>query len=80
MNDEYKSPYERARIVFDRIVWDLERFEEKHQMTSDEFARKFSNAELPEEEDFFDWRIKVVAFRRMVAKFGFRRATKEKKQ
>ncbi|MDE3091840.1 MAG: hypothetical protein KGJ80_20910 [Chloroflexota bacterium] len=43
----------------------LRRYEKKYKMTSAEFYRRFQAAELPEKEEFFDWRVEYNAFRNM---------------
>jgi prevent-host-death family protein len=40
-------------------------YEKKYEMTSAEFYRRFQAAELPEQEEFFDWRVEYNAFLNM---------------
>jgi hypothetical protein len=43
----------------------LRRYEKKYKMSSVEFYRRFQAAELPEREEFFDWRVEYHAFLNM---------------
>lgn len=43
-------------------------FEKRHNMTSDEFERKFKALEIEETLDFLDWWMEVEALRHLEAK------------
>jgi len=64
---------EHARTVFDKIVSELEAYEAKFQMTSEQFIEASEKAELPETEEFFSWKLSYVGYQNLVNRFGFSR-------
>lgn len=48
-----ESAHTRQRL--DDLVADLEPFELRYQMASDEFYERFHNGELGDDADFFEW-------------------------
>ena len=64
------SPWE----YFRQIVGELHRYEQKYDMTSDEFYRQFQSGALEEGPfDYFDWRVLYDGYRHMQKRFGFSR-------
>ncbi len=64
------SPWEH----FCQIVDELRHYEQKYDMTSEEFYRQFQSGALQEGPfDYFDWRVLCDGYRRMQKRFGFSR-------
>ena len=64
---------ERAKAVFDRTVAELDQYENKYGMSSEDFLARFESGDLPEEEEFFSWRTTYTGLINIVKRFGFRR-------
>ena len=71
---ERKLVSDRVLLVFNSIVADLERYENQFEMDSETFYQAFQSSEIEEErEDYYDWRAKISAYRRMNRRFGLTR-------
>lgn len=59
IEETLKSSFERelkvAKFKLDRYSQICKHFEEKYEMTSEEFMRRFEGGKLDENDDFFDW-------------------------
>jgi len=45
---------------------ELEEYEERYKMTSEEFIRRYNNGELGDEEKWFDWLLAYKAFNHLI--------------
>jgi hypothetical protein len=53
--DVIKNQINELKNGIHNIEIDLSEFEQKHQLASEEFYRKFSNGELDDREEFMIW-------------------------
>jgi len=59
---------------FRQIVNELRHYEQKYNMTSEEFYQQFQSGALQEGPfDYFDWRVLYDGYRHMRERFGFSR-------
>lgn len=55
VNDALRTQVNHARIRRDHFAALCKSFEDEHQLSSDEFLRKFDNGELGDDAFLFDW-------------------------
>jgi hypothetical protein len=76
LEEDLQMPEKNQRLhrVFNKIVTDLEQFEEKYGMGSEEFYAAFQSGELEsEDEELFKWRALYAAYRNMERRYSMSR-------
>ena len=61
----------RFKEVYENTLATLAGYERKYGMTSGDFILAFEQGDLPEEEDFFRWRVIYVGYRNLLKNWAW---------
>ena len=56
----------RAENVYKSLISELNGYELRYKMTSGDFIIAFEKGDLPEEEEFFSWRVTYTGYRNLL--------------
>lgn len=74
MSQEMERTLAKIQKIFDDLVTDLEAYETRFEMNSEQFYNQFQSGEIDDErEEFYDWRAKFSAYQNMNRRFGLSR-------